>query len=467
MRTAAALLLSLAALSFTARAETIYLKNGHKIVADSVREDSDKVHYDIGDDSYTIPRSAVDHIDAFGSAASSHAATPAAPQFVPQTTTPSFAASVNVIKNGSVDDAAIAAAEASGDAASAAAANFQAGQFMLEQGDRDSTVRYFDRALHFEPNDAAVLINYAAVLVRVGRPQDARPIAERAVQSAPDSADAWAVLGYANMQTDHSHEAVEAFQKSLKLRPDENVEAFLRKTQKESTTEADYLAAESAHFTLRFEGHSSNTTLPREILSELDSDYDSLVSQLGAAPRGSIPVILYTDEAFFDITQAPTWSTAINDGKLRIPVSGMTHMTGGLARVLRHELTHSFVTDITRGRCPLWLNEGVAQLMEPRTAGSSGRILAQLFNADHEIPLNMLESSFLNLDSNAAAIAYAESLAAVEYINDTYGMSDVRRLLERIGEGASAEAALRSTLNVGYAQFQQDVGAFLKSKYGE
>jgi hypothetical protein len=39
--------------------------------------------------------------------------------------------------------------------------------------------------------------------------------------------------------------------------------------------------------------------------------------------------------------------------------------------------------------------------------------------------------------------------------------------LERIGEGASAEASLRSTLNVGYAQFQQDIGAFLKSKYGE
>jgi hypothetical protein len=39
-------------------------------------------------------------------------------------------------------------------------------------------------------------------------------------------------------------------------------------------------------------------------------------------------------------------------------------------------------------------------------------------------------------------------------------------LLQRIGEGASTESALRSTFNVGYAQFQEDIATYLKSKYG-
>jgi hypothetical protein len=104
--------------------------------------------------------------------------------------------------------------------------------------------------------------------------------------------------------------------------------------------------------------------------------------------------------------------------------------------------------------------------MEPQTACSSGLLLARLFSTHHEVPLNLLESSFTDLDTNSAAIAYAESLAAVEYINDTYGMSDIRRLMERIGEGASTETALRSTFNVGYGQFEEDIGTYLRSKYG-
>ena len=54
----------------------------------------------------------------------------------------------------------------------------------------------------------------------------------------------------------------------------------------------------------------------------------------------------------------------------------------------------------------------------------------------------------------------------MEYIHETYGMSDVRRLLERIGRGDSTEAALRGTFNVGYGQFEQDIATYLTSKYG-
>ena len=465
MRSALIAFLLLAAVQ-AAMAETIVLKNGRKILVDSVHEEGDRVRYEIGDDSYAIPKTSVDRIDTFGSAAASHAHN-AAPELIPQNNVPVFASSnpVNVIKNDHVDDAAIAEAERSGFPATAAAANFLAGRFSLEQGDRDGAARYFDRALRFQPDDSTVLTNYAAVLVRIGRPQDAIPLAEHATRSAPDSPDAWAILGYAYEQSDRAKDAVPAFEKSLKLRPDSNIDQFLSRAKRENTTEADFLAAESSHFSLRFEGHAEKSPLPQAILDELDSDYDQLVNQLGAAPHGSIPVILYTEKAFFDVTQAPSWSGAINDGKLRIPISGVTQMNGELARVLRHELTHSFITQIARGRCPLWLNEGVAQLMEPRNTASFGPLLAKLYSTQGEIPLNALEGSFMGMDSRTATVAYAESLLAVEYVNDTYGMSDVRRLLERIGEGSSTEAALRNTFHVGYGQFEQDIATYVGNKY--
>jgi hypothetical protein len=157
----------------------------------------------------------------------------------------------------------------------------------------------------------------------------------------------------------------------------------------------------------------------------------------------------------------------VNDGKLRIPVEGVSSVTSELARVLKHELAHSFINQLSGGRCPQWLHEGIAQLMEPKSVASHGRRLAELFQQQHEIPFNALEGSFMRFSPLEALVAYDESLAAAEYVNDTYGMSDLRRILERLAEGTSTESALRSTIHSDYGQLEQEVGKYLISRYGE
>jgi len=175
--------------------------------------------------------------------------------------------------------------------------------------------------------------------------------------------------------------------------------------------------------------------------------------------------VLYTEQSFFDVTQAPSWSGAVFDGKLRIPINGLTSVTPELARVLKHELAHSFISQLSSGRCPQWLNEGIAQAVEPKQV-SHGKLLADLFRTQREIPLNALEGSFMQFSSAQATVAYEESLAAVQYISDSYGMSDLQRILERLGQGSSTEAALRATIHSDYGQLETDVGKYLNGKYG-
>ena len=67
----------------------------------------------------------------------------------------------------------------------------------------------------------------------------------------------------------------------------------------------------------------------------------------------------------------------------------------------------------------------------------------------------------------APGVAYAESLAAVSYINETYGMSDIQRLLQRLSQGNSLESALRATIHSDYGQLESDVARFLADRYGE
>src|SRR5512133_593176 len=120
-----------------ASADTIHLKNGRKIVADRVRENGNRYEYEIGDDSYAIPKSSVDHVNAGGLPAHNSAVEKLGDL-------PSFSASDTlakegdlvgkIIRDGKVDQDALAALEAKGNAVLSSTADFIAGKFEFERG---------------------------------------------------------------------------------------------------------------------------------------------------------------------------------------------------------------------------------------------------------------------------------------------------------------------------------------------
>ena len=473
MRASVIFLLALISAAVCSPAEVIHLKNGRTIWADHVRNDGAHLEYEVGDDSYAIPKSSVERVDAggvrpeYGSGAAGGGAKDI-PEFAPTDSLKSDTALADkVIRDEKVDYDALSALEQQGNGHQTAVGYFLAGKYEFERGNFSKARSNFETALRFDGQNPTILNYYAALLVRTGNPGQALPYAERAVRIAPDSPDALAVLGYAQFAADHNRDAIQTWKKSLALKPDPNIQQYLAKAEREAKAEADYTERESSHFTLRYEGKQSSEELRHEVVATLESEYDDLVREFGVSPHTNIPVILYTGQAFFDVTQAPSWSGAINDGKLRIPVEGLTSVTPELARVLKHELAHSFINQLSGGRCPQWLNEGIAQAMEPKSLSSHGQRLAQLFHDQHEIPFNTLEGSFMRFSSGEAALAYDESLAAVNYISETYGMSDLMRVLGRLSEGSSTEAALRTTIHSDYGQLGSEVGKYLASKYGD
>lgn len=449
-------------------AETIVLKNGRHIVADTALEVDGRVQYEIGDNSYSIPKTIVDHIESGGAPGVSNPAVPKdVPDFTPRASlAPTGELPNRVIRDGRIDFEVLKALDSAGDPENAAAGYFIAAHYEHEHGNRDKAIAYLRTALTFLPENAILLGHYAAELVQVGRSSEAVSCAEHAVRLMPNSPDTLTVLGFAYIGADRTSDALRVWKKALAIRPDADLSKFMEKAGREVSVEADFQQRESGHFTIKYEGKQVSEALGRSILDTLDRDYDDLVRDLGVTPRTNIGVVLYTEKAFFDVTQSPGWMGAVNDGKIRIPIEGITSMTPALSHVLKHELAHSFITQVTRGRCPLWLHEGVAQFLEGRTTSGFGKMLAKVYAQDKQVPLRMLEHSFANFSSWQATVAYSESLAAAEYISSTYGLGDLRMLLERIGEGSSAEAALRSTVHSGYSDLEIEIGRYLKNKYG-
>ncbi len=449
-------------------ADVIHLKNGDVIYADETKETASTVQYHKGDDTYTIPKSRVESVEKSDAPAPARSAADIpVPTLNPATPTVEEGELLTqVVRNGQVNRDALRDIELRGNAGQTAVAYYVAGKQEFQSGDYNSARRDFEMALRSDPRNPAILNFYAALLVKTGNAKDALLYAEHAVQQAPDSADAYAVLGYAQFATSHNSEAIQSWKKSLSIRPDASIQQLLARAERESTVESNFSERESGHFTLRYEGAQSSESLRGQILSTLESAYQDLSREFGRDPRNSIEVVLYTGQDYFDVTRAPNWSGALNDGKIRIPLRGVSYVSSDMARVLRHELTHSFVSQATQGRCPTWLNEGIAQMLEPKSLGSLGSPLAKLFKADQEIPLNYLEGGFMSLSGAQAQLAYAESLATVEYIRERYGMSDIQRMLERLGQGQSMESAMRSTIHCDYRELQEETGAALLKQFG-
>jgi tetratricopeptide (TPR) repeat protein len=462
------------ALAVSARADTIVLKNGRRISALSVTEEGGKVKYLTAAGELSLPKSIVDHIEKGGGVFQDSAAGGAASLAITPPSAEASGASAEIasgaVHDGAIDRGYIAKVEGEARSGSrqagerAALAHHAAAQFELSHGDMEHALEDERTALTYAPDEPAMLMNVAYLHLRRSEYKQSLDYLERARRAAPDNPDVPKLAGWAYYGMNKLSLAVAEWKRSLELRADPEVVAALTKAQRDKQEEENYKENESSHFTLRYSG-AAEPTLAREVLRTLEAHFSAIESELSFTPPDSIGVVLYTQEAFADITRAPGWVGALNDGRIRVPVQGLADVTSDLSRVLKHELTHSFVQQKTRGRAPTWIQEGLAQWMEGKRSGDSASFLVQIYDEKHAAPLGAMEGSWMGFNSETANYAYAWALANMEYIVQSDGMSDVERILDRIAAGSTTESAVREVLHTSYEDLTQSTAEYLRKTY--
>ena len=478
-----ALLLSV---SGRAAADTIVLKNGRRIIALSAVEEGDKVKYLTSAGELSLPKSIVDHIEKGDSVpmAGSPGADAANLHIAPPVMESSGA--IAEVEHGAVHDGAIdreyiakleGAARSGGRQAnqSAALGHQLAANFELSRGDMEHALSDAQTALNYAPEQPALLLNVGYLLLRRSEFKESLEYLERARRFAPDNPDVPKLEGWAYYGLNKINQAVAEWKRAQALRPDKEVQLALDRALADKQEEESYKENESSHFKLRYSGAAA-PALAREVLRTLERHFSAIESELNFTPPEPIGVILYTQDAFSDITKAPSWAGALNDGRIRVPVQGLAGVDSELSRVLKHELTHSFIAQKTRSACiglaasctvhaPAWIQEGLAQWMEGQRSREDAAVLLQIYNDNKAIPLSRLEGSWLNMSGDTARYAYAWALANIEYIVQADGMGDIERILDRIGAGMAAEAALRDVLHSGYDDVMQSAAEYLRKTY--
>ncbi len=461
-----------------ASADTIYLKNGKKITVEIVTEENGQVSYDTPAGHLSLPASIVDHVarDAFsmgptaGSASDKAANLPIAP---PNALAPpaNDAATRAAVREGSINLGLLSQLESEADAnptrtavARVVAAESAAAQFEISVGDFAQAAAHYNVGLRYDADNMGLLLETAYLHLRRSEYSAALDLLDRARRIQPDSPDAAKLAGWAYYGLNRVDDAVSEWKRALALKPDAEVQHALEKAERDAQEESTYSERETTHFQLKYKGGAA-PDLAREVLRTLESEFNEISLTLDYVPPEPIGVILYTNQAFMDITRAPNWSGALNDGRIRVPVEGLSTMNDELARVLKHELTHSFVSQKTGGHCPVWLQEGIAQYMEGKRSQAVAGALSSAYDRHMEFSLSSYETSWLNLPRETAANAYAWSLATVEAIIASDGIDDLSRILDRLAAGDAPEDAVHAVLRDSYAELTQFTVQYLRKTY--
>jgi tetratricopeptide (TPR) repeat protein len=295
----------------------------------------------------------------------------------------------------------------------------------LQTGDDAAAIRHFNAAVEKGAKD--VSLGLAVAYRNLDRPAEALLMARQAVVERADEPDPWRLLGQLLYDDNDLEGAVEAWDRAQALEPDPNLTKLLERARADVETRAAYLVGESRHFRVRFEGPQEGY-LAQQILSDLENAYASVGLALGYYPDTVVETVLYTEQAFFDVTQSPQWAGGIFDGTVRLPVAGAPPPREELRRIVTHEYTHAAMALLLgSAKVPTWLHEGVAMNLE----GSDHTHWVDMAHSGRT-PLSAarLTGPFLGLSKVQADTAYAESYLLVRSLVERFGQFRLADLLE-------------------------------------
>lgn len=192
----------------------------------------------------------------------------------------------------------------------------------------------------------------------------------------------------------------------------------------------------------------------QQFLSQATDEFERILSL--PSPKGA-SLRLVTREVFREVTRAPQHTGAMyKNGEIIVSISKQqTFDRRMFEQTIRHEYAHAFVASSSKGRCPPWLDEGLAQFFEgPEHPALSGALKDWI--AKHPpMALSEISSNLLDADKFTAQAAYGHSLFALQTLINVYGAKAVGRYLNYLGNDSTPELAFEQAFGLTERAFEE------------
>jgi len=277
----------------------------------------------------------------------------------------------------------------------------------MDAGDLEGAIATFERCRAAVPGEPVFRTNLAEALARLSMAEEAKESEEARERSIAQLA------------------------RAAELAPDrEDLKKRLAHVQRLADSERGFLTEPSEHFQLSYDGARTDILWSSaEITKRLEAAYLDFGELFGFWPveggRPRIRVVLYKKQDFHAATGIGHWAGGLYDGAVRVPIEDLGREQATLERVLRHEVAHAFIHAAGGSGVPGWLNEGLAQWLEPPFVVDRGRAVdaaRQRLRGQKLFSLAELQGSLgENRPEGDVSLAYTQALALCGWITASFG----------------------------------------------
>jgi len=311
---------------------------------------------------------------------------------------------------------------------------------LLGNGDLEKATHHASEALELAPSDPIVVLNLAACRDEQGYPAKAAELVRKARKIGAGVAHVRARMGAVLYREGDLPGAIEEWRAAVELAPgDAALAARLARAEKSAAVEKSLTVRLSTHFEVLHDAKSA--VLASFVLRELEDAHRVVGADIQSLPSRPVRVVLLSSEQFRSTTGTNTWVAGLYDGRIRLPVKGVSDRAALLARV-RHEYVHAALSPLGK-RAPSWLHEGIAQVHEGRSVTDA----ATRVRAASPIPFADLTRSFAATRAESRArLQYDTALAFVAWLRAGPRGSQFRLAMQRLFE----EWTLAKAFDEGY-----------------
>jgi tetratricopeptide (TPR) repeat protein len=311
------------------------------------------------------------------------------------------------------------------------------------------------RAIALNAEEAPPRIALMDLLIEAGDWTGAEAAARDALRLLPRDRGVLEGLAYSLFRQDRNREAAEYYRTVVELGGSPTARGYLDRIQKNLSDEQGMTEQRLSHFHVRYDG-GEHDDVGREILRVLERHFATLATSFDHQLVEPVPVILFSQQAYYDAAGAPAWSGGVfdhADGRIRVPIGGLTSaLTPDMDDVLIHELTHAFINDRSHGLAPREVHEGMAQYLE-------GKRLASMLS----------DSQMRGLaDGRLQGVGgfYLQALCFAEYMISVRGQGGVNEVLKAMADTGSVDDAFRQVYGQDYAATRQLWWNHFRQQYG-
>ena len=341
----------------------------------------------------------------------------------------------------------------------------------LVTGELEKFQEVRERVLQLNPRYSGLDTKLAELAVQTRRYGDAVTRAEAAVELDPYSWTAWGLLGMNELRLGDVEQGRTHLMRAFEGDP---YNPWFKNNLDLLDTFERFEIHETDHFELFLHGTESSL-LATYLAPIAEEAYESLTRRYGGEPLLPVRAELFPSHADFSVRtlgEAGLGALGVSFGRVLVMDSPGARERGDYnwASVFWHELAHTFHLAISDNLVPRWFSEGLA-VHEQRKArqGWGHQVTIPFLRALAEGSLKKvseLNDGFMRPDYPQQVIfSYYQSSLVFQVIEDRYGFSAIRQMLEGYRRGETTAELFESILGIELEDFDKEFEEFLQDRF--